>query len=99
MQDGLRQSQRLRRDLTQVIRDVVREETKDCFRLRKAITVSMASANGITVHFVGDEKTTQQFTLPYSSKIQSVPVGTAVWVAIIYGSMRNAIVWETADFQ
>lgn len=98
MQDGLRQSQKLRRDLTQVIRDVVREETKDCFRLRKAVITGWP-AGGCEVRFVGDDKTTQRIVLPYSSKVQSVSAGTAVWVAIIYGSMRNAIVWETADFQ
>lgn len=98
MQDPLTASKNVRRALESVVRDIVKQETKDCFRLRKAILTQAPGYGDPTcgVCFVGE---TQTLNLPYSSKINGVADGSTVWVAIIYGSMRNAIVWETGDFQ
>ena len=43
------------------------------------------------VKLVGDA--TELF-LPYKSTVSDAAVGSAVWVAKIYGSWRNAIVWD-----
>lgn len=85
----------LREAIASVAREVIREETRDCLRARKAVVVTPPDGSACTVHFVGDGT---PLSLPYSSAVSSVSAGDAVWVLILYGSMRNAIVWETARF-
>ena len=88
------------KEVREAIAAVVREEAdslmRDCLRVRKAkvTTVPNGSACGITL--VGDST---EIMLPYSSAVSSVSAGDVVWVAILGNSMRNAIVWETADFR
>lgn len=96
MTESLSESRTIRRYIEQVAKDVVKKETQDCFRLRKAVVVFPPDGSTCTVQFVGE---TQELTFPYSSKVANVNAGETVWVAIIFGSLRNAIVWETGNFQ
>lgn len=84
--------------LAEVIRQEVEALTADCFRLKKAVvTVAPNSTTKkCSVKFVGDDTV---LSIPYSSEVSSVSVGAVVWVAYWGGSMRNAIVWQTADFK
>lgn len=86
----------IREAITQVVRDVLDEETRDCFRVRKAVVTSAPNGSVCRVKLVGDDTI---LALPYSSKVTSVSVNDVVWVAILGDSMRNAIVWETANFR
>ncbi len=86
----------VREAIASVVRDVIGEETRDCFRVRKAVVTSAPNGSKCSVRLVGDETV---LSLPYSSAVSSVSVGDVVWVAILGSSMRNALVWETADFR
>lgn len=90
------ESKSVRSMIERLVRSVVREETRDCVRAYKAVVVSAPSSGVCSVQLIGD---TSVLSLPYSSKCSGVSVGEVVWVAVLFGSMRNAIVWETADFQ
>ena len=82
--------------LEEVIRQVVSEMTEDCFRVKKAIVQSAPNGSVCRVKLVGDDTI---LSLPYSSDVSSVGAGAVVWVAILGSSMRNAIVWQTANFR
>lgn len=88
----------VREALAEVIRQEVESLTQDCFRLKKAIvrTAPNSTTGKCSVQFVGDDTV---LSIPYSSEVSSVSVGAVVWVAYWGGSMRNAIVWQTADFR
>jgi hypothetical protein len=93
MKNNLKDSRDIRTAIENIAREICREETRDCLRLYKA-TVTMAAAVGgseMGVKLVGDA--TELF-LPYKSTVSDAAVGSAVWVAKIYGSWRNAIVWD-----
>ena len=94
----LEEAKEVRAALAEVIRQEVGELTRDCFRLKKAVVVS--PPNNMTkkceVNFVGESEV---LSLPFSSEVSSVSAGAVVWVAYWGGSMRNAIVWQTADFK
>lgn len=81
--------------IAQVVREEIRSETRDCFRVRKAVVETAPNGSVCVVKLVGDETS---LSLPYSSAVSSVSAGDVVWVGILFGSMRNAFVWETADF-
>ena len=85
-----------REAIAQIVRDEIQNETRDCFWVRKAIVTAAPNGTVCQVKLVGDDTT---LSLPYSSAVSSVSIGDAVWVAILFGSMRNAIVWETYNFQ
>lgn len=86
----------VRAALAEVIRQEVEELTADCFRLKKAVVADTPGLTRMSVRLVGDNTV---LSLPYSSEVSSVSVNDVVWVAYWGGSMRNAIVWQTADFQ
>lgn len=86
----------VRAALAEVIRQEVEELTADCFRLKKAVVTSAPGGTRMSVKLVGDNTV---LSIPYSSEVSSVSTGDVVWVAYWGGSMRNAIVWQTADFQ
>ncbi len=93
MKSILQNSREFRLAIENITREVCQEETRDCLRLYKA-TVTMTAAEGgseMGVKLVGDS--TELF-LPYKSTVSDAAVGSAVWVAKIYGSWRNAIVWD-----
>ena len=84
-----------REAIAQIVRDEIQSETRDCFRVRKAKVTTAPTATVMGVQLVGDE--TELF-LPYSSVVSDALVGDVVWVGILFGSMRNAFVWENATF-
>lgn len=94
--DKLQKSQELTSEMKNLIKKTVESATRDCFRVYKAEVVSAPSNGLCTVQLIGDSTA---LSLPYSSKCASVSVGSVVWVAVLFGSFRNAVVWETADFR
>lgn len=88
-------AKRLKSAIEDIAREVIARETRDCFRVRKAVvTTAPDSGTGLCgVTLVGDA--TELF-LPYVSGLASASVGDAVWVAILGASMRNAVVWQNA---
>lgn len=88
----------VRSALAEVIRQEVEALTEDCFRLKKAVVTSApnSTTRKCGVKLVGDNTS---LSIPYSSEVASVSVGDVVWVAYWGGSMRNAIVWQTANFR
>lgn len=86
----------VRAALAEVIRQEVVELTADCFRLKKAVVADTPGVTRMSVRLVGDNTV---LSIPYSSEVSSVSVNDVVWVAYWGGSMRNAIVWQTADFR
>ena len=80
-------SDQLKRALKPIILDIIKNDSdfKSCFRVYKATVVSVPSTVlGVTGCLV---------------KIAGdVAVGDAVWVAVIFNSWRNAIVWQKIDF-
>ena len=94
---SLREDARVIREaIASVVREEVETLTRDCFRVRKAKVVNAPNGSTCGVKLIGDDTL---LTLPYSSKVSSVSSGSVVWVAILGPSMRNAIVWETANFR
>lgn len=96
MQDKLTFSQKLRDLLSPLVRDIIKEETRNCLRTKKAIVTTAPNGSVCAVRMVGD---TTIVTLPYSSATANVAVGDAVWVAILGNNMRTAIVWQKIDFK
>ena len=88
----------VREALAEVIRQEVEALTQDCFRVRKAVvkTAPSSSTGKCSVQFIGDDTI---LSIPNSSEVASVSTGDVVWVAYWGGSMRNAIVWQTANFR
>ena len=96
MDSLLKDSSELRRVIEEVVRDVVATETRSCFKVYKATVVTPPSGSTCSVRLVGDDTV---LSLPYSSAISDVSAGDAVLVALVYGSMRNAIVWQKTNFK
>lgn len=86
----------VRKAIAAVVREEVEDLTRDCLRVRKAKVTAAPNGSVCKVQLVGDNT---ELSLPYSSKVSSVTVGSVVWVAVLGPSMRNAIVWETANFR
>lgn len=97
----LADAKEVRSAIAAIVRDEVRKQTSDCFRVRKAtVYASPNSTTGICkVQLIGDVGNDTILSLPYSSAVSSVSPGAVVWVAVLGNSMRNAIVWETANFR
>ena len=89
---------RIKQSLNKIIKEVIAEETKPCFRVYKAkvITAPNTETQTCGVQLLGDNKV---INIPYSSKVANVTTNSFVWVATIYNSFSNAIVWETIDFK
>lgn len=96
MADIMNESARIRQAITKIVKEVIAEETKPCFRVYKAKVVTAPNGSVCEVQLVGDDNT---MSLPYSSKVANVEENAMVWVATIYNSFSNAIVWETINFQ
>lgn len=92
----LSDAKEIRAAIAAVVREEIDRETRDCFRVRKAVVTTAPNGTKCSVKLVGDDTI---LSLPYSSAVSSVSVGNVVWVAILGNSMRNAIVWETANFR
>lgn len=88
-------SEQIRKSIEEVVRETIKKETKDCFRIYKAKVITAPNGNTCTVQLIGDST---QLTIPYSSDCSTVTENQFVWVAAPYG-FRNAIVWQTIDFK
>lgn len=88
-------SEQIRKSIEEVVRETIKKETKDCFRIYKAKVISAPNGNTCTVQLIGDST---QLTIPYSSDCSIVTENQFVWVAAPYG-FRNAIVWQKIDFK
>ena len=93
MADIYEQASELKNAIKSVVREVVREEFGDCFRVKKALVTTAPDGSVCGVQIVGDAT---ELMLPYSSACASVTVGDVVWVGLLGLSMRNAIVWQNA---
>lgn len=95
MADIMNESARIRQAITKIVKEVIAEETKPCFRVYKAQVKEAPNGKTCKVQLVGDENT---IDLSYSSECARVTVGSMVWVATLYDSFSNAVVWQPADF-
>ncbi len=95
MNNILNESETIRNYIKQIIIETVREETKDCIRAYKAKIITAPNKNLCTVRLNGEK---ENLTIPYSSKMAYAKTGDIVWVAVLFGDFRNAIVWESKDF-
>lgn len=95
MSDIISDSAKIRQSIRKIVKQVLEEETKPCFRLYKAQLKGLPNGKTCEVQIVGDENT---INLPYSSSISGIAVNDMVWVATIYNSFSNAIVWQPIDF-
>lgn len=97
---NLAESERIKKAIERVADKRIDEQTKDCLRLYKAILINPAN-NGICgVSLIGDiniDGSNNVLNLPYSQLIEDLPVGSIVWIAVIFNSWANAIVWADAQ--
>ena len=91
-----REGELMREFIKSIVRDVVKEETRSCFRTYKAKIISPPNGTSCSVQLIGEYNVLK---VPYSSKMATAAVGDIVWIAVPFGSLKNAIVWETGDFQ
>lgn len=96
MSDIMSESVRIRKAITSIVKEVIAEETKPCFRVYKAKVMTAPNGSTCGVQILGDENT---MDLSYSSKVANATIGSFVWVATLYNSFSNAIVWEMIDFK
>ena len=95
MGTNLEFSKLLRGAITKVAKEVIAEETRSCFRVKKASVITAPNGSVCEVKLLGDDTV---LSLPYSSAVASVSAGDVVWVAIIYNNLKNAVVWQKIDF-
>lgn len=95
MSDIISDSAKIRQSIRKIVKQVLEEETKPCFRIYKAQIKGLPNGKTCEVQIVGDENT---INLPYSSSISGIALNDMVWVATIYNSFSNAIVWQPIDF-
>ena len=97
----LENAKELKSLLRKVVSEVVKEETRSCFRVYKArvVTTPYTTSDMLSVCEVRLDGDQTILTIPYSSRVQTMTVGDAVLVATVYDSFRNAIVWEFQTFK
>ena len=88
-------SLKVKKVLDKIVGNIVDNKTKACLRLYKAKVISAPTGQTCGVELVGDNKT---FNLPYSSMVNNLQVNDLVWVATIYNSFSNAIIFAPIDF-
>lgn len=89
------ESIKLKNILEKIIRPIVKEETKSCLRLYKAKIITAPNDTTCEVQLVGDKTT---MNLPFSSAVSSAVEGDLVWVATLYDSFSNAVVYNFLNF-
>lgn len=82
--------------LRRIVSEIVKQETRSCFRVYKARVISTPVNGTCRVQLDGDQTV---LTIPYSSRVQTMQEGDPVLVATVYDSFRNAIVWEFQNFK
>lgn len=93
---SISESKQIRRAIERIVRDVVRVETRNCIRARKAVVVSEPDGQACTVRFIGETATLK---LPYSSRVADVTQGATVLVATFGNNLANSVVWERTSFK
>lgn len=86
---------KIKQSLKKIIKEVVDEDTKPCLRLYQAQITTPPNGATCGVQLIGDNNS---IDLPYSNIITSAKIGDFVWVATIYDSFSNAIVYAPIDF-
>lgn len=81
-----------------ICKEVIKEETRDCVRMKKAVIIAAPSGGSCQIRFVGENADAGGITVPYSSDVAGAAVGDSVWILVPYGSLRNAIAWKMGDF-
>ena len=88
-------SEKIRNAITKIVKDVLKDEEKPCFRLYKATLKTAPNGTTCGVQLAGESET---INLPYSSAINGVSTESIVWVATLYNSFSNGIVFAPIDF-
>lgn len=86
--------EKLKAYLERIIRQIVRQETRSCFRVVKAkvITAPNSTTGVCEIQLIGN---TQTLSLPYTSEVSGAEAGDMVLVGVVYNNFRNAFVWKT----
>ncbi len=97
MADVLKKAEKIKLELTRLIKKTIKEDTKECFRVYPAIVVTAPNKEtGIcVVKIIGDQT---ELSLPFSDTVQNADVGDMVLVATVSDSFRNAYVWNMYDY-
>lgn len=90
------ESKQIRRVIERIARDVIRAETRNCIRARKAVVVSEPDGKTCTVRLIGETAT---LDLPYSSRVADVTQNETVLVATFGNNLANSVVWERTSFK
>ena len=94
------EAQAFKRAVEEIVKPLIERQTRACFRVYKAKVIQAPYTDPslgavCQVQLNGDNTV---LTLPYSSKTAGMAVGDTVLVATVFNSFRNAIVWETRNF-
>lgn len=91
-----------------IVKDVIQKETKNTLLVYKAIVTQAPYTNSAgqsvcKVRLMSDlaaysSSDGTSIELPYASKLSNMASGDLVLVAVLFGSWRNAIVWENIFF-
>ena len=92
MLDKISFSKKFQKEVSLIVKKIVRDETRSCFRLEKAVVVTAPQNNVCGVTLIGDSTI---LNIPYVSKVSNAKVGDVVWVGVIYNSLQNAFVWDS----
>lgn len=95
MADIISESARIRQSITRIVSEVITDKAKSCLRVYKAQVKTAPNGSTCEVQLIGDDNT---MNLPYSSECANVQKDSMVWVATLYDSFSNAIVWQPDNF-
>lgn len=100
MPNIIEESKRIKKSIETVVSDVIDDKTRSCFRLYKAIVISAPESDSnnklfCDITLIGEETVLH---LPCSTAVENVIAGDIVWIAVLYNSWNNAIVWVPSDF-
>ena len=96
---SLDESRQIRSAIESVVRDVIEQETRSCFRVYKGVIVDTPtqSDDRYKVRLVGypDDNA---FYASYTTACADLSVDDIVWVGVLFNNFKNAVVWERVDF-
>lgn len=97
MDDKFRLSNEVRRAIESVVDDRVRTTQAAALRAYKAtVVVAPSAATGKCEVRLAHDSTV--LSLPYAPAVNSAQEGDVVWVLVVYGNWRNAVVWQNGDW-
>ena len=91
----LGQSGEIKKAIESIASNIVEENTRSCFRIVKAKVTTAINSGKIGVKVPPNDL---ELFLPYSSACNNLAVGDLCWVALIFSSWKNAIVWQPIKF-